>query len=208
MATTNVRVLPAWADELRRRYIRGEATLFVLHGNVYDLVVYDKKFLSLTEFLAEALLGDAKDTVAVYNIATGVRFTKKKEISPIVEELLLSGGRDKALPALERLLTMGKNTALVVEYAERSRPAATRSGRRGSRRDHNSTAGPRCRDQARRDTWWCSSPRTSRSCRPRSSRTPRSRSSRSPCPTSRPARRRRSSRIPVSPRRTPSAMPR
>ncbi len=123
MATTNVRVLPAWADELRRRYIRGEATLFVLHGNVYDLVVYDKKFLSLTEFLAEALLGDAKDTVAVYNIATGVRFTKKKEISPIVEELLLSGGRDKTLPALERLLTMGKNTALVVEYAEALAPS-------------------------------------------------------------------------------------
>ena len=30
--------LPAWADDLRRRYVRGEASVFVLHGNVYDAV--------------------------------------------------------------------------------------------------------------------------------------------------------------------------
>ena len=33
------RLLPPWADDLRRRYARGEASMFVLHGNVYDGVL-------------------------------------------------------------------------------------------------------------------------------------------------------------------------
>ncbi len=38
---TAARVLPAWAEDLRRRYVRGEASMFVLHGNVFDAVVQD-----------------------------------------------------------------------------------------------------------------------------------------------------------------------
>ena len=34
-----------WAEELRRRYLRGEASQFVLHGNVFDLVEYDGELL-------------------------------------------------------------------------------------------------------------------------------------------------------------------
>ena len=33
---SEARLLPAWAEDLRRRYLRGEASMFVLHGNVYD----------------------------------------------------------------------------------------------------------------------------------------------------------------------------
>ena len=47
---SEARVLPAWAEDLRRRYLRGEASMFVLHGNVYDVVLCSKKMMALTEF--------------------------------------------------------------------------------------------------------------------------------------------------------------
>ena len=31
---SEARLLPVWAEDLRRRYLRGEASMFVLHGNV------------------------------------------------------------------------------------------------------------------------------------------------------------------------------
>ena len=70
------RLLPVWAEDLRRRYLRGEASMFVLHGNVYDVVLCHKKMIALTEFLTDVLLKESKETIAVYNVATGVRFTK------------------------------------------------------------------------------------------------------------------------------------
>jgi hypothetical protein len=54
------RTLPAWAEDLRRRYLRGEASMFVLHGNVYDAVLQGPRMLSLTEFLTGTLLGETK----------------------------------------------------------------------------------------------------------------------------------------------------
>ena len=47
--------LPAWADELRRRYLRGESSQFVLHGNVHDIFLYDSKLYTLSEFLAQGV---------------------------------------------------------------------------------------------------------------------------------------------------------
>ena len=76
---TEPRVLPVWAEDLRRRYLRGEASMFVLHGNVYDVVLCNRKMMALTEFLTDVLLKDSKETIAVYNVATGVRFTKRAD---------------------------------------------------------------------------------------------------------------------------------
>src|SRR5262249_26126858 len=69
--------LPSWANELRRRYLRGESSQFVLHGNVHDLILHAGKLFSLSEFLSQVLL-EKKDTVLLYNVSTGVRFAKKK----------------------------------------------------------------------------------------------------------------------------------
>ena len=41
------RALPPWAEELRRRYLRGEAWQFVLHGNVHDLVLHGGRLVEL-----------------------------------------------------------------------------------------------------------------------------------------------------------------
>ncbi|HKS10274.1 MAG TPA: ATP-binding protein [Pyrinomonadaceae bacterium] len=116
------RALPAWAEDLRRRYLRGEASMFVLHGNVYDVVLCNRKMMALTEFLTDVLLKDSKDTIAVYNVATGTRFTKH-EPAQAVEDLLLATDKSRIFSAFERLLIGSTKTAVIMEYAEAIAPS-------------------------------------------------------------------------------------
>ena len=111
------RVLPGWAEDLRRRYVRGEASMFVLHGNVFDSVVQDG-LRSLSGFLTDVLLSDTKDTIVVYNVATGGHFAKRAPGVEPDEDLAAAGPKDKALAALERLLVSGTRTAVALEYAD------------------------------------------------------------------------------------------
>jgi transitional endoplasmic reticulum ATPase len=120
---SEARVLPAWAEDLRRRYLRGEASMFVLHGNVYDVVLCSRKMMALTEFLTDVLLKDSKETIAVYNVATGARFTKRLDGVTGLEDLLLSTEKEKVFAAFERLLIGSKKTAVIMEYAEAIAPA-------------------------------------------------------------------------------------
>jgi transitional endoplasmic reticulum ATPase len=117
------RVLPVWADDLRRRYLRGEASMFVLHGNVYDVVIQQKLMLSLTEFLTDVLLKESKDTVAVYNVATSVRFVKRASDVTSIDDLILAPDKARVFAALERLLIGATKTAVIIEYAEAVAPA-------------------------------------------------------------------------------------
>jgi transitional endoplasmic reticulum ATPase len=57
MTTLNTDALPTWADELKRRYLAGEAGLFLLHGNVHDGVPHEGKLLPFVEYLHAAVLG-------------------------------------------------------------------------------------------------------------------------------------------------------
>src|SRR5687768_9036078 len=113
--------LPSWADDLRRRYLRGEASIFVLHGNVYDSVLHAGRVMPLTDFLGNVLLKDSKDTIAVYNVATGVRYLKGKP--PNREDVAAGKEKPEVLGALERLLIGGTKSAVILEYAEVIAPA-------------------------------------------------------------------------------------
>ncbi|MBV9070040.1 MAG: ATP-binding protein [Acidobacteria bacterium] len=117
------KTLPAWAEDLRRRYVRGEASVFVLHGNVYDAVISGGETLTITEFLGNTLLSDTKDTVVVYNVATGVRFLKRAKGVDHLDDLLLPEDKTRALAAIERLLIASTKTAVILEYAEALAPA-------------------------------------------------------------------------------------
>ena len=116
--------LPAWAEELRRRYLRGEASQFILHGNVHDLVLHGEGAMMVDEFLCKVMLEGNKDTIALYNTASGVRFAKRKEKMPGLDELVLARAREKVFPALERALMTEDRFALILEYAETLCPAA------------------------------------------------------------------------------------
>src|ERR1700751_4366443 len=117
------RLLPSWAEDLRRRYLHAEAAMFVLHGNVYDVVLHGKRVIALTEFLTDVLLRESKETVAIYNVATGVRFSKRAGGVTDLGDLLLTVEKGLAFAALERLLIGSTKTAVIIEYAEAVAPA-------------------------------------------------------------------------------------
>ena len=78
--------------------------MFVLHGNVYDVVLYQKRMMALTEFLTDVLLKESKETIAVYNVATGVRFSKRADTVTTIDDLLLSTDKARVFAAIERLI--------------------------------------------------------------------------------------------------------
>jgi SpoVK/Ycf46/Vps4 family AAA+-type ATPase len=119
--------LPKWADELRRRYLRGESSQFVLHGNVHDLILYETKFYTLSEFLSDVLLARSKDTVLLFNVSTGVRFAKRKMPLDGMEDLVIQKEPAKVLPLLERALTTQDKLAVIIEYADTVAPAGDTS---------------------------------------------------------------------------------
>jgi transitional endoplasmic reticulum ATPase len=114
---------PEWATDLRRRYLRGEASIFVLHGNVFDAVLSGNRFLTLTDFLGNVLLKESKDTVAVYNVATGVRFLKRGKDVENVDDFVAQTEKPRVLGALERMLIGSAKAAAILEYAEVIAPA-------------------------------------------------------------------------------------
>src|SRR5258706_11220266 len=114
-------ILPSWAEELRRRYLRGEASVFVLHGNVHDVVLDGDDLVSVADFITHGVM-EKKDIVIRYNLSTGCRFSKKAGKIEQAEALLLERSPDKVLPALERLLFAQNNVGVVIEYAEMLAP--------------------------------------------------------------------------------------
>ncbi|MEB3221882.1 MAG: ATP-binding protein [Candidatus Sericytochromatia bacterium] len=130
--------LPAWAEELRRRYLAGEAIQFLLHGNVHDLVPLGGEFVPLRRFLAEGLLA-SKDVVMFYDPAEGLVFARPEMRAAFLRGLnarLMVQGRPawdgelptepgRLLPLLEAyLLAPGQRAALVIDYAEVVAPSA------------------------------------------------------------------------------------
>ena len=122
-AESQERVLPRWTEELRRRYLRGEASQFILHGNVNDLMLSGGKFIRFGDFLSEVLLSPSKDVVVKYDLATGIRFAKKKGEVPDLDLLLSLRDADKILPLLEKLLHAVDRVAVILDYAEMIAPA-------------------------------------------------------------------------------------
>jgi hypothetical protein len=123
MALEPARNLPEWTEELRRRYIAGEATEFVLHGNVNDVVSVGDEFVRLSDFLCRVVLAPTKHVVVHYNVATGVRFVKQQAPVDELEALAASRAPEQVLPALEALLQRSDKVALLIDYAEMVAPA-------------------------------------------------------------------------------------
>ena len=70
--------LPHWAEAVRRKYLGGEASMFVLHRNVFDQVLANGRLWPLPEFLAHVLLWDNKEQILLYDAATGIRALKQE----------------------------------------------------------------------------------------------------------------------------------
>lgn len=119
----DTKILPVWAEDLRKRYLRGESSMFILHGNVFDVVLNDGKMLSLTEFLTTVLLKESRENIVVYNLASGASFPKKTENFADWQSIAVETDKAKVLTMLERAIRLTDKTAVVLEYAEAIAPA-------------------------------------------------------------------------------------
>lgn len=123
MADPEAAAMPEWAEKIRRTYLRGEASLFLLHHNVFDHVHHAGKLWDLADFLAGPLLERTKQTIVVYDPACRVRTLKT---APNVVSLdAIAGKRNPGdvLPALEELLFTSRSAAVIIKYADVIVPA-------------------------------------------------------------------------------------
>jgi len=140
--------LPLWARDLSEKYYSGVTSMFVLHGNVRDLVPWKRpagfEFLSIGRFLREALFG-TRDLVMAYDRGGGLTFANADMKGDFERALAgydsfhgtnfsngLPRNPDGVLNLLDNYMrlriTDGKKIALVVDFAETITPAGDSSG--------------------------------------------------------------------------------
>ncbi len=134
--------LPSWAEELRGRYLAGESSIFLLHGNVRDLHCWrdengQRAWMDLRSFL-EKFLERTREVVAYYNVSQGLQFGNKAHarlFRSIVDGRRQARGEDKlddlpataaaAVPVIEDLITdPGHSSAVIVDFFEMIAPNA------------------------------------------------------------------------------------
>ncbi|MBM4088434.1 MAG: ATP-binding protein [Planctomycetes bacterium] len=132
---------PAWAKELADLYFSGSVCLFVLHGNVHDVVpcatVRGTSFCSVPEFLSRQLFG-SWDVVFSYDLGRGLRLEAGEDAArrqAMVEYAAARLGNlaqwprdpDQVLAALEKVIERNllednakerKRIAFLFEYAQ------------------------------------------------------------------------------------------
>ena len=136
--------LPAWARQLSEKYYSRTIALFVLYGNVRDLVPLRRngatEFLPLTRFLNEALFGQ-RDIIMAYDRGGGLTFANAAMQADFSRAMTgydgfhgtnyaaaLPRNPDGVLNLLDNYLRLriadGKRIALAIDFAETIAPAA------------------------------------------------------------------------------------
>jgi len=152
----HLEALPAWARQLSEKYYSRTIALFVLYGNVRDLVPLKRggstEFLPLLRFLNEALFGQ-RDLVLTYDRGGGLTFANSDMQADFTRALAgydsfhgtnyaagLPRNPDGVFNLLDNYLRLrladGKKIALAIDFAETIAPAADVSGM--SAEDRNS----------------------------------------------------------------------
>jgi len=147
---------PVWARELSEKYYSRTISMFVLHGNVRDLVAWKRptstEFPPLQQFLKEALFGQ-RDLVISYDRGGGLSFATPDMKADFDRALAgydsfhgttlargLPRNPDSVLSILDNYLRLrildGKKIALIVDFAETIAPAGDSSSM--SAEDRNS----------------------------------------------------------------------
>src|SRR2546425_8411747 len=142
-SSTYLGALPLWAQQLSEKYYSRSIALFVLYGNVRDLVPLKRgntsEFLPLGRFLNEALFGQ-RDLVLNYDRGGGISFANPDMQADFRHALEgydsfhgsehargLPRNPDGVLNLLDNYLRVrileGKKIALAIDFAETIAPA-------------------------------------------------------------------------------------
>ncbi|MBN2798229.1 MAG: ATP-binding protein [Deltaproteobacteria bacterium] len=133
--------LPHWATALRDRYLAGEASLFLVHGNVRDVFPWEEdgatQWVGMRGFL-EAFFGRTRDVMAYYNVSQGLQFpdrSQEQRFLRVINTARLTRGREalvslpftpaEAVPVVEELITNpAQPSAVILDFFEMIAPRA------------------------------------------------------------------------------------
>ncbi len=126
--------LPAWAQTMAKKYYAGEASHFLLHGNIYDLVKSGNDYISLLNYLQLEMVGTKH--LVTYNRSEGIKFGSHEAERAFTMQLRVSdpaGSRDllkqipkdpaRAIPLLEHFLLYGEQVAVIINFLDTIIPA-------------------------------------------------------------------------------------
>lgn len=111
--TSVTSVAPAWVEAVRRRYLSGDASVFVLYRNVYDNILLDGNFVALEQYLYKSLLDGKKKRVLLHSIASGTEALAGQKLPEGAE----------GLDGIETALMGDNGTAVIINYAASLFPA-------------------------------------------------------------------------------------
>ncbi len=126
--------MPVWAQELSRKYRAGEASHFLLHHNIYDLMRSHNGYVSLLSYLQKEMLGNKR--IVLYNRSEGISFDSDETMRSFIAHQRVADPlldfktaaqlpRDpaRALPMIERFLYFSDRVAIVINFLETIFPA-------------------------------------------------------------------------------------
>jgi SpoVK/Ycf46/Vps4 family AAA+-type ATPase len=126
--------LPGWAQRMARKYYAGEASHFLLHNNIYDLVRSGDEYISLLNYLQCELVGTKH--LLTYNRSEGIKFGSSEAERAFAAQLRVADplmGRDalkqlpkdpaRALPLIEHFLLYGEQVAVIINFLDTIIPA-------------------------------------------------------------------------------------
>lgn len=124
------RAHPAWVEEIREKYLAGEASIFVLYGNVFDKVFRGSNSWMVNDYLVSELFDRSKHAVYDLSLSQGLRLVGGVQKTVLAKELKsievspsnLFGGLADALRSVEGVFYKN-STALLIPYANSMLPA-------------------------------------------------------------------------------------
>jgi len=119
---------------MARKYYAGEASHFLLHNNIYDLVRAGGEYISLPNYLQRELVGSKY--LVTYNRSEGIKFGSSEAERAFQAQLRVADpllSRDwinqlpkdpaRALPLIEHFLLYGDQVAVIINFLETIIPA-------------------------------------------------------------------------------------
>ncbi len=112
---------PSWAETLRQKYLAGESSVFILYGNVYDLVLWEGKSFSLSDYLINGLFKENKKNIFELSLK-GTKQIKTDGEQASIDKIFAyqenNQGLIGSLAAMERRLKEKDSTSVIIPYAE------------------------------------------------------------------------------------------